>query len=338
MAGALVVTPAFRRGHPWNTRSDGRRAGAHLALACISAAAVSVLFYSSFFSHPRGLVDAVSAYSTAYFARAGGQSWHVHPWHYYFGILVGPGPGGPVWTEAAILVLAVLGLVFVFRSPGVRYRNGAIAAFLGAYALLMAVAYAVIPYKTPWCLLSFLHGFILLAAAGAARLLAWSPSPKGRAVVAGVLAIAAGHLAWQAWVGSTRFASDPRNPYVYAHTGPGVFEIIRRVDVVARLHPDGARMPIEVISTENLWPLPWYLRRFAAVRWETAAVNDGQHAPLILSTPEMEATILRKLYEWRQPGERELYLPIFPARVELRPQVEVRGYVAKSVWDQAAVR
>ncbi len=339
MVAALVVTPAFRPGYLWGrVRSDGRRAGLHLALACISATAVSALFYSSFFSHPRGLVDAVSAYTTAYFARAGGASWHVQPWYYYFGILVGPGAGGPLWTEATILALALLGLVLAFRSARLRNRDGAILAFVGAYALLMSVAYAVIPYKTPWCLLGFLHGFILLAGAGAARLLAWWPRPRGRALVAGVLAIAAGHLAWLAWLGSTRFASDPRNPYVYAHTGPGVFEIVRGINIVARAHPGGAAMPIEVISTENLWPLPWYLRRFPAVRWQTAPVNDGQHAPLILITPEMEQSILRKLYEWRQPGERELYVPIFPTRVELRPPVEIRGYAAKSVWDRVVVR
>jgi hypothetical protein len=142
------------------------------------------------------------------------------------------------------------------------------------------------------------------------------------------------HLGWLAWAGSVRFASDPRNPYVYAHTGTGIFEIERRVSLLARAHPDGDRMPIEVISRQNLWPLPWYLRRFPAVRWETSPVNDGFHAPVILATPDMETAIAVKLYEWRRPGERELYVPVFDATVELRPQVEVRGYAAKSLWDE----
>lgn len=97
-------------------------------------------------------------------------------------------------------------------------------------------------------------------------------------------------------------------------------------------------MPIEVISGQKLWPLPWYLRRFSAVRWETAPVNDGIHAPVILTTPDMNNTIRRKLYEWRRPGERELYVPILDTPVELRPQVEVRGYAAKTLWDETVVR
>jgi hypothetical protein len=41
------------------------------------------------------------------------------------------------------------------------------------------------------------------------------------------------------------------------------------------------------------------------------------------------------LYEGPPPGERELYMTMFDAFVELRPQVEVRGYVAKSLWDRS---
>ena len=80
---------------------------------------------------------------------------------------------------------------------------------------------------------------------------------------------------------------------------------------------------------------PWYLKRFPGVRWEATPVNDGVHAPVILSTPEMDGAIRLKLYEWRRPGERELYVPIFDGPVELRPQVEVRGYAAKSLWDRS---
>jgi hypothetical protein len=48
----------------------------------------------------------------------------------------------------------------------------------------------------------------------------------------------------------------------------------------------------------------------------------------------MEPDLVRKLYEGPLPGERELYMNMFPGYVELRPQVEIRGYVAKSLWDR----
>jgi uncharacterized protein (TIGR03663 family) len=339
MAGALVLAGVFTRGRQGRvTAPDRGRTAVHLAAAGLSAVAVGCLFYSSFFSHPRGIVDALTAYPT-YLTRAGGNSWHVHPWHYYLGLLTFSGSeGAPVWTEAAILGLAAVGLVVAFSRRDVPGRDGRLAAFLAAYAVLMIVIYAAIPYKTPWCALGFLHAAILMAGVGAARLLAVAATPPATAMVAACLAAAVAHLGWQAWAGSVRFASDQRNPWVYAHTGTGVFEISRRVEALALAHSERLNMPIEVISSQNLWPLPWYLRRYSAVRWETAPVNDGFHAPLILATPEMESAVRTKLYEWRPPGERELYVPIFDSPVELRPQVEVRGYAAKTLWDGAVVR
>jgi uncharacterized protein (TIGR03663 family) len=339
MAGALVLAWALERRRPAApVPADRRRTPIHVAAAGLAALAVSGLLFSSFFSHPRGIVDSVTTYTT-WVTRAGGASWHIHPWHYYFGLLLSAGSdGSPVWTEAAILGLALIGLVAVYAGSRVTDGNGSLLAFLGAYAVLMVVAYASIPYKTPWCVLGFLHALILLAGVGGARLIEVSPARLARPLVATILGAAVAHLGWLAWAGSVRFASDPRNPWVYAHTGPGVFEIARRAEALSRAHPLRAMMPIEVISGQNLWPLPWYLRRFSEVRWETAPVDDGVHAPVILATPDMERAISRKLYEWRRPGERELYVPIFDAPVELRPQVEVRGYAAKALWDETVVR
>jgi hypothetical protein len=92
-------------------------------------------------------------------------------------------------------------------------------------------------------------------------------------------------------------------------------------------------MPVEIVSRENLWPLPWYFRRFSDVRWASAPPEDTTSAPVILLTPDVEGAVARKLYELRSPGERELYVNIFDQPVDLRPDVEVRGYAAKTLWD-----
>ena len=44
---------------------------------------------------------------------------------------------------------------------------------------------------------------------------------------------------------------------------------------------------------------------------------------------------MRKLYELPPPGQRELYVRLFERPVELRPQVEIRGYAAMSLWEKA---
>ena len=333
VALGLTVALARRRAHP-AAASGTPRYGRHLLAAILVAAAVSALFFSSFLQYPRGVIDSVLAYRTYLGRAAGFQSWHLHPWHYYLGLLLYFRAGeGPVWSEAVILGLGLVGLAGVLMRTAAPGTNRQVPGLLAAYTVVMTVTYAAIPYKTPWCVLGFLHGFILLAGIGAARLISVPRRAVTRTLVVAFLVAGAAHLGWQAWAGSFRYAADPRNPYVYAHTTTDVFIIAQRVDALAMAHPLGFGMPIEVISRENLWPLPWYFRRLTAVRWATAVPETGDPAPVILTTPDMEEGVARRLYAERPPGERELYMNIFDAPVELRPLVEVRGYAAKTLWD-----
>ncbi|HSD65085.1 MAG TPA: hypothetical protein VLF95_00205, partial [Vicinamibacteria bacterium] len=108
---------------------------------------------------------------------------------------------------------------------------------------------------------------------------------------------------------------------------------VGRLRDLARVHPDGTAMPLQVISRENLWPLPWYLRGFTRVAWWNGVSEEAGNAPVVVLTPDMEPALVRRLYDRPPPGERELYVSIFERPVELRPRVELRGYAAKSLWD-----
>ena len=82
----------------------------HLLLAALSFTVVAAILLSSFFTHPRGIVDSVLAYGT-YFARGVGvNTVHVHPWYFYVACLR---------CEAAIAVLAVIGLTKPFTPVGI---------------------------------------------------------------------------------------------------------------------------------------------------------------------------------------------------------------------------
>ena len=318
-------------------RSVVRRRDALLAL--VMAIAVCSALFSSFSSHPRGILDALRSYGI-YLGRAGAASWHVHPWDYYLRLLIHfPARGTPVWTEGLILLLAAAGCAAGWRAKGRAGADSAPGAdprvlrFLGFYTLLLLGVYSAIPYKTPWCLLGFLHGMILLAGAGAVFLVQACRGVAAKAVVCTLLVCAAAHLGWQAFCGSFRFAADARNPYVYAHTGTDVFLIAARLEALARAHPNGTSMPVQIISRENLWPLPWYLRRLTRVAWWNGVSEQARSAPVILVTPDMEPALVRKLYDLPPPGERELYTSIFERTVELRPGIELRGYAARTLWD-----
>jgi uncharacterized protein (TIGR03663 family) len=308
----------------------------HLITGLIAALVVSALFYSSFFSNPIGILDSFRTY-TNYLNRAGQNQLHIHPWYFYLKMLLyykyGPGPFWSFWSEALIIILAVVGFVIAIRGKGMGGVNFHLLRFIAFYTLAMTVVYSVIPYKTPWCLLGFLHGMILLAAVGAVTLIKLAPNVLSRVFI-GLLLIAGGaHLAWQGYLSNYKYYADSRNPYVYAHPTTDVFTITKRVEELARVHPDGHKMHVQVICPGgDYWPLPWYFRRFEKVWWWSRINTNVMPAPVILASASIEPNLPDYFY-LPPPGQKDLYVPLFDTYIELRPQVELRGYVTKDLLD-----
>ena len=198
--------------------------------------------------------------------------------------------------------------------------------------------YSLIPYKTPWCLLSFYHGIILLAGVGVACLFRFK-SIFFRLALGAVLLVGTSHLVWQSNAANGRFNADSRNPYVYGHTGMDIFEIANRIKEMAQAHEAGLATSIQIYCPGNdYWPLPWYLRGHQ-VEYTNTVNEASQSAPVILIQPPLEEALIRKLYELPPPGQKELYMHLFDesgreTKMELRPGVEILGFVAKSLWDR----
>ena len=305
----------------------------HLVAGLVAAAVVSGLFYSSFLSNPGGILDSARTYTT-YFNRAGQNQLHIHPWYYYLKMLIYSRYGsGPVWSEALIVLLAVVGFIVAIRGKGLAGVNFHLLRFIAFYTLVMTVAYSIIPYKTPWCLLGFLHGMILLAAVGAVALVNLTPNISARVVVGVLLIVGGAHLAWQGYLGSYKYYADSRNPYVYAHPTTDVFTITERVEELAKVHPDGHEMQIQFVCPGgDYWPFPWYLRSFPNVWWWNGIDERVMPAPVIIASPSVEPELLA-FFDMPPPGKKDLYVPLFDTYIELRPRVELRGYVTKDLWD-----
>jgi hypothetical protein len=247
----------------------------------------------------------------SYWQRGIHGSMHRHAWDYYLGLLAG--------REGLIVAAAVAGIVVAATR-----RGAGLLRFLAVYACAMTVVYSLIPYKTPWCVLGPLDAMILLAGAGIVALAEWLPR-RVRVAAAFLLAVCVANLGFQAWRASFPLSSDPRNPYAYAHTGRDVYAIRDRLEGLGR------GRSLQVVSSRNLWPLPWYLRAFPHVEWWRSLGPGYKPADVILVTPEMEPALVHELYEVPPPGSRELYRSIFDRYMELRPQVELRGYIRASL-------
>jgi hypothetical protein len=241
------------------------------------------VFYSSLGTNPCGPADAVLAYAT-YFRRGSEGGIHWHPWYYYLQILVASRPlRGYLGTETLIVGLAAAGFGAALAAKAVGTRpvpqpadgtrsvpatsgHVGFCRFLAFYTLTLTVLYSVLAYKTPWCLLSFLHGMILLAGLGGWALLRRTPSIPAKVVVGLALALATGHLARESYLLNYRFYAYPeRNPYVYAQASSDVVHLADQVQRLARASGEGRGLQIHVVTGENYWPLPWYLRGFDRV-------------------------------------------------------------------------
>ncbi|MHC4309634.1 MAG: flippase activity-associated protein Agl23 [Planctomycetota bacterium] len=305
----------------------------HIIAGLMAAVVVSALFYSSFFSNPIGILDSFRTYIT-YLNRAGQNQLHIHPWYYYLKMLLyykyGP---GPFWSEALIVVLAAVGFVIAIRGKGLGDVNFHLLRFIAFYTLLMTLVYSVIPYKTPWCLLGFLHGMILLAAVGAVTLIKLVPNVLLRVLIGLLLFAGGAHLAWQGYLSNYKYYADSRNPYVYAHPTTDVFTITKRIEELAEAHPDGLSMPVQVICPGgDYWPLPWYFRHFKKVWWWTDIDKNVMPAPVIIASASMEPKLMEYFF-LPPPGQMNLYIPLFDTYLELRPKIELRGYVTKDLSD-----
>jgi uncharacterized protein (TIGR03663 family) len=307
----------------WSAQARARLGWRHAAVLLVTAAAVSVVLFTSFFTNTAGAADSVRTY-LPWLTRAGGASPHVHPWFFYFQRLGWFHPSsGPVWSEGAIFVFAALG--WGAALAGRKPMDGCLrwVRFLGFYAVALAAVYSAIGYKTPWCALGFHHANVLLAGVGVAVFGQWAARWwLGWWAVGLVAAGAAAHLGVQAWRAAVPFCTDRRNPYVYAHTAKDLLRLVDKVRAIGRVYRGPGPLVIKVMAPGgDYWPLPWYLRAIANVGWWSEVPADP-YAPMMIVNQRFQA-------EFDEKSEKKwLMVGLF----EHRPQVALELYVAFDLW------
>jgi uncharacterized protein (TIGR03663 family) len=265
-------------------------------LALMLGVLTACLFLSGFFTHLSGPLDYLRSY-TPWLQRAHATSLHRYPWNYYLSLILWTHRGaGPVWSEGLIVGLALVGCVLALLPEAQGGVKGSVplARFIAFYTIILTFIYSAIPYKTPWCILSFLSGMILLAGIGAASLVRLAPGKFAKGVAILLLLAGGIQLGYQSYRTSYIAYDDPRNPYVYAQPVPDVANLGKMVEEIANASPQHDQMVIKVLSVDNYyWPVPWYLRRFPNIGY----YNDTSDpiAPVILASPEFDEELTKKL-------------------------------------------
>lgn len=281
---------------------------------------VAVLLFSSFLTNAHGPIDSLLTYAP-WLKRAGGQSPHIHPWTFYLQrLLFFHQDNGPVWSEAAIFVLAVIGAVAAFLRRGLRDADFSFVRFLALYSFILLAAYSLISYKTPWCLLGFWHGLILVAGVGASVVVRSFKARLGKLAAGFVILGTAAQLGALAWSADEHYASSPANPYVYAQTSDDLLKLVAKIEDLSQAHPDRHKLLIKVMAPEDdYWPLPWYLRAFPNVGWWNNLPPDP-FAPIMVVSSRFHAGL--------DETKTHQMVGIF----QLRPQEFFELYVEVSLW------
>lgn len=218
-------------------------------LFCVSAGIflfVGILFYSSFFSNPKGTSDAIAALQV--WRQTGNRDHSGNPIYQYIKWLGD--------AEGALLLLSMLGVLLAFFGP----RTRRFAVFAALWAVGITLAYSLIPYKTPWLAISFLPPMAIAAGWGLAQIYG-GRSVERRYLTLGLVVIA---LVWGLFqtyrLNFVEYDND-QYTYVYAHSRRALNDLTSKVEAAVARSPKGKDTEIAILSPDY-WPLPWSFRNY----------------------------------------------------------------------------
>jgi len=308
LAGLGLASLTLGSPRQWRSLWPGRR---EALLAAAVFGAVYVLFFTTLFSNPVGLVDSVRAYLPWAEKGVEGGTGHEKPWTYFPELLQA--------FEATAVLCALGGGVLAFRRREPVDEMTRFGRFCAVWAASQVVAYSLIPYKTPWLILNMIVPAALTAGVlfreAAARHL---PLPARGALVS-VLVLGLGWSAWRAADVSFRRYDDGSLGLVYADTNRQIWDLLAFVRAAARRAPHPADVSLAAFFTGR-WPLPWYLRDLRHSQWDQK-VEKLPTEDIVLADPQQEAS-LRPLAA--RGYRRRQFL--------LRPGVFVTVWVRGELW------
>ena len=290
----------------------------HILSLSFSALFISVLFYSSFFSNPSGPIDSLTSFVSHVERGLGGDDFpenmtsgagHTKPFTYYLDNIIGyyprklsstakdifrNSPARPI-TEIFFLLASFGGLFYLGKSS----RSQRFHIYTLSYTLALTLAYSLIPYKTPWCMLSFHFGLMFCSAMTVKRVLRskklyfkWT-----LLLIGGIFML---DLVRQSMlINSEEFCTSDRNQFAYVQAGYDLEDLSVRIIEMSKIDGRLDEMPIHFFTPEY-WPLPWYLKQFSKVGYHEHDMpkNDIKSLPIIVSTPDRQdvASILSQTH------------------------------------------
>lgn len=235
-------------GYPWRALARALPAMKYPLLFFIFAWA---LLFSGFGHNPAGLRDFFVAFTPWLQTGAAGMG-HEKPFTY--------------WLQLADQVEPLLFVAVATASIGLFMPWRMLAVF----ALLQALIYSWIPYKTPWCLITVAWPFYL--SLGLLIQESWSLRRIYRVLTVLLFIFYSWVQGKQIWISAYRDPIFLNHPLVYVNSTYEFKELNARILRELEQKPSRREEMIQIAVTET-WPLPWTLHKSRGLRYDALREN-----------------------------------------------------------------
>jgi len=268
--------------HKWNSRD---------LLKCYAASVlVLVFFYSGTFLNWGGVPDFLKAY-IKWFQTGSSAGGHVKK-DYQIGQFAFLN-----WYWLALMARyewpTLLGLLYTVR---LVWPAPAQQRYLAIYGLGVLIAYSIVPYKTPWCIISILWPFLLLFGCAVEEL--WQKTQFHLVVALLTALLLTASLLITLRLNFRHFA-DPSDPYVYVQTMPEIAVVTEPILGLAAQDSRNHAMSGQ-IELESYYPLPWIFGDFTRIGYygkeEMPAVLGGDFIIALTAEQKVIEERLREPY------------------------------------------
>lgn len=255
--------------------------------------AVYIVFYTSFFTNLRGPIDFLRSVFM-WTGRGVKEGIHNHDFDYYLGILIK--------LELPLVIAAIIGIVVTL------WRGTRFGLFVMAWACGMFLGYSIIPYKTPWLMVSMLIALAVFSGYVAQELFSLLHDTAPQLAFIALLIAVAVPIVKTSWQVNRYYYDDNENHtgyftsfgkrlklraytdtqygYVYAQTDRDLLNLVQEV---YRVKPASVH-----IASPDYWPLPWYLRNYQIAGY-SQEVPENFAGPALIAAATQREDAMQKL-------------------------------------------
>lgn len=151
--------------------------------------------------------------------------------------------------------------------PRYIFPSDARLRYMAIYAGGVLLAFSIIPYKTPWCVISIAWPFYLILGALVAEFLRAGARRSGAAIALSASLVLIAVSFGMSLRLNFRHFEDAKEPYVYVQTHLGVNTLTGPLLALAKKDPRYYQLTGRIM-VDSYYPLPWMLGDFTQVGYQ----------------------------------------------------------------------